>query len=125
MRGELVELRGLCAVLNDEREPEGVDVRAIIARFSEQLVSHFAVEETDGYFGTLVKDCPHLAPRVGALRAEHDEMTRAARVLAKLAEHEGGRRLLAHRFSDLLDKFDAHERAENWLIHEFLLPSEK
>lgn len=95
-----------------------------LEEFTAHLRTHFAAEETNGYFGTLVSDRPSLSGQVDRLRAEHAEMMEALVSIRPSAANDFDACALAIRLGQLLDSFEAHERRENLLIQEFLLRDE-
>jgi hypothetical protein len=123
LRATLSRLRRFSVVTGDERPEDDAELRDLLARFSEQLLEHFAAEEHEEYFGTLIADCPRLADPIARLRTEHREMMGAI-VLLKSLVSSGDRLEFASRLGNLLDQFLAHERAENLLLQEFFLRDE-
>jgi hypothetical protein len=71
------------------------------------------------YFGTLALERPDLALGIGDLRADHTAMLEAIEELSLLAGDETRREELGTKTSKLLERFRAHERAENALLQEF------
>jgi hemerythrin len=100
---------------HDEAEVEGA-----LAEFFNQLLAHFAAEEDEGYFGTLIDDHPGLSIRVEHLMGEHEEMVDAIERLKMLGQRGGCARDLGLGLTTLLDRFEKHERDENALMRTFL-----
>ncbi len=80
---------------------------------------HFEAEEDEGYFGALVEERPELDLPIQRLRAEHRRMSARGAELLALAESSRAPREVASKLRELLDTFDAHERAENQLLQDF------
>jgi CBS domain-containing protein len=114
-------LRDLCAALSGNRASCDSAPAALIAEFEAQLVAHFDVEQAEELFGSLVTHQPHLFKRVEHLQAAHGEMAEALDQLLTFARKGPPGRDLAARLTRFLDRFDAHEHAENALMQEFLL----
>lgn len=120
----VTRLRELCVSLGNGRVPADVDPAGLIEEFEEQLILHLAAEEAEEFFGSLVTEEPRLLGRVASLQTEHGEM---ADVLDHLVEFARGRppdSVVAARLTEFLDRFDAHEQAENALMQEFFLLDE-
>lgn len=119
------ELRDLCRSL-DESEDDGpivADPRALLERFSHELLSHFSAEEKGGYFDTLVAERPQFSQRVARLLDEHDEMRRTTVGLTAAARSLPPHQLAA-RLAELIATFEAHERAEVRLLQDFFSSDE-
>lgn len=101
------------------RQP-GVDLQTVLDEFFDQLLTHFAAEENEGYFGTLIADCPDLSAHVERLMAEHEDMVDVIERLRVLAENPNGARNLGLGLLTLLAQFEGHEHEENMLMRTFL-----
>jgi hemerythrin len=120
----LDRLRDLRTKVGDGRAEPRPDRRQLMQEFREQLCAHFAAEEDDGYFGMLVSASPALSTEVARLRREHEEFLLLVQRLVMLAESDGDREEFAVALSGFLDRFNAHEHAENLLLQEFFLRDE-
>lgn len=119
LMGAAKKLRELCAAV-----PRGaLSWVGPIEEFRARLLAHFAAEETDDFFGSLVRQ-PGLLTRVHRLQAEHADLAFAADCLVTLARTEGRKSDLAARVVRFLDRFEVHEHAENALLRQFLLTDE-
>ncbi len=114
-------LRGLCVALHDGHTPADGDPASLIEEFEAQLLPHFAAEEAEEFFGSLVTDQPSLLKRVELLQDDHIGMAEALDALQNFAESGPTGPDLAVRITQFLDRFDAHEHAENELMQEFFL----
>jgi hypothetical protein len=84
------------------------------------LVAHFAAEEVEEFFGSLVTEEPRLLERVERLHVEHGEMAETLDQLVEFANATPAPRELAAHIAQFLDRFEAHEHAENALMREFI-----
>jgi signal transduction histidine kinase len=124
LRKMVTGLRGMCRALREGRCLPGPESAALIEEFESQLIPHFAAEQAEEYFGSLVTEQPRLLQRVERLQAEHAELAEALDRLIELARSEDGGPELGVRLGQFLDSFEAHEHAENRLMQEFLLLDE-
>lgn len=115
----VLRLRGMCVVLRDGHTPADGDPASLIEEFEAQLLPHFAAEEAEEFFGSLVTDQPSLLKRVERLQDDHVEMAEALDALQKFAESGPSGPELAARITQFLDRLDEHEHAENTLMQEF------
>lgn len=116
----LKSLRAMCTALEArDAVPESA---GLLAQLHADLSGHFAAEEAESYFGTMVQESPSLAPRIGQLKDEHVQMLSALVALGSLADDPmmaaelslGARRLIA--------ELERHERDESLLLGELLSP---
>jgi hypothetical protein len=122
----LRHFRELCESLASERAAPGPDARPLvaIADLLADLSQHFAAEERDAYFGTIVLEQPSLLPRVAVLKAEHGAMLRTIAELGAIAADDHRRSELSAPALRLIARFQAHEHAENELLQEYFLRDE-
>jgi len=120
LRPLVARLREHAADLALGRRSENPDVESLLDEFFDGLLSHFAAEENEGYFGTFIDDHPELSVHVERLMAEHEEMVDAVERLRILGER--GRRSsdLGLGLLSLLARFEGHEHEENALMRAFL-----
>ena len=88
--------------------------------FFDQLLAHFAAEENEGYFGTIISDYPDLSGRVEHLMTEHEDMVDSIERLRALGTRSGARDL-GIGLLELLGQFEGHEEEENLLMRTFML----
>jgi hypothetical protein len=120
--GLVKKLSTMCDALSERPDvapPPELDPAQLIPEWGIDLSRHFAAEEGMRYFGTLVAERPALASAIGDLRADHTAMLEAIERLLQLAPDRERRDELVLGTRDLLDRFRAHERAENQLLREF------
>jgi hypothetical protein len=86
----------------------------------EELLTHFAVEEADVYFGTIAHDRPDLIVAIATLRAEHAVMLSLIERLRELSTDPEHWHDLVAPARVLLSMFETHEHAEARLIEGFL-----
>jgi hypothetical protein len=92
---------------------------SLLDAFRAQLLAHFAIEESEGYFGTLGEERPSLRPGIARLRSEHEDMLRAVSRLLALSEDPSRYPELVEELKSFIDCFNAHESAENDLMQDF------
>ena len=99
----------------DVSGPPSPELLAMAMDFASQLLTHFAVEERDEYFGALAKESPELLEPIADLKREHRDMER---LVSELQAAATAQQFVA-RLSDLLDRFGKHERREAALLENF------
>lgn len=117
------ELRRICVTIRAGSVPD-VDVPELLGRFEEDLLLHFAEEELEETFGSLLTDQPRMLHRVNRLQKEHGDMTDIVTRLVEVASSEGAGIELIARLERLLDWLTVHEHAENTLMQDLLLLDE-
>jgi len=118
-------LDDLCTALASERAALGCDIYplAVIADLLVDLSQHFAAEERDAYFGTIVLEQPSLLPRVVELKAEHDALLRTIAELGTIAADDHRRSELLAPALRMVARLQSHEHAESELLQEYFLVS--
>jgi hypothetical protein len=120
----VAQLRSLCVALCGTHPPADPTPAALVEEFEAHLIVHFAAEEAEEFFGSLVTEEPRLLQRVERLQAEHHDMVQALGHLVDFAQGGPPGPELAVRLGNFLEWFDAHEEAENALMQEFFLLDE-
>jgi hypothetical protein len=120
----VTRLRAVCRALHEGRTLVEPEPAMLIEEFESQLIPHFAAEQAEEYFGSLVTEQPRLLRRVERLQAEHAELAEALERLMEFARSDDRGPGLGGRLGQFLDWFEAHEHAENELMQEFLLLDE-
>jgi hypothetical protein len=115
----VTRLRELCVTLVNDEAAAGFEAAALVERFESQLMRHFAAEEAEEFFGSLLTEEPRLLHAVGRLEAEHGAMADALDELLEFALTRPSGPALAAPMTQFLDRFDTHEHAENALLQEF------
>lgn len=114
----LVRLATLCDELARGVATSSPAAEQLLEKVIAQMAAHFAAEEDEGYFGTLAQSCPELESEISDLCAEHMKFLLTARwLLANVAAC--GEPAFAATLACLLERFNAHERAENRLLQQF------
>ena len=90
----------------------------LLGRLGDQLVTHFAMEEADGYFAEALMHAPQLVARANDLLAQHPKMTHLARDLAGAEPGEAWWQETRERFQAFLRELTRHERGEDQLLQE-------
>ena len=114
-------LRELCVAVRGNHAPVDRAAAALILRFEDLLIPHFAAEEAEEFFGSLVTDRPSLLRRGARLQAEHGEMAEALACLLEFTRTGPPAVELGVRLARFLDWLDGHEHAEDALMQEFVL----
>jgi len=114
------QLRELCVALRDGQGPTPADPAELIEDLECEVIPHFAAEQLEEFFGSLITDDPSLLDRVARLQAEHGELAEAFGRLVKLAECKTPPLALAEGVELLLDRLEAHEQAERTLMQRFV-----
>ena len=119
---ELRELLGEIHRMLAKRLEAVASVSEMLASFGEHVETHFAEEETAGFFDDVVDRAPRLSDRIDALRTEHQQLLATVRRLNEIAGDGDGsadwwQRLEAafHKFSNELMH---HEHTENEILLE-------
>jgi hypothetical protein len=117
-------LRFMCAALEPAREPLALELSpaALLSEFRAALAEHFAAEESEQYFGTVVDEAPDLGPQIDRLKAEHVMMLEAAKLLSDLARDQSRWAQLPAPTRELVAQLERHERAESTLLRELFSP---
>jgi hemerythrin-like domain-containing protein len=120
----LRKLRQMCAALEaGESEPASeLAPLALLVELRRDLGEHFAAEEDEAYFGTVVDEAPSLAPDIAGLKWEHMTMLRAADVLHDLAADRSRWSQLSKPTRELVAQLERHERSESKLLRRFFSP---
>lgn len=108
----------MCSALEAERSvPEAP---RLLEELHAGLSGHFAAEEAESYFGTIVEESPSLAPRIRQLKHEHERMLVALLAMGVLAADPTRATELGRATRLLIGELERHERAESRLIAELL-----
>jgi hypothetical protein len=98
-----------------------VDPGTLLSQLRVDLELHFALEESDAYFGAVLRERPSLSQDVGALRKEHAALLEQLDGLrAMLGEGADAARLRSPTLA-LLEAFRVHEHREGSLLQELVL----
>lgn len=120
----MMRLRKLSDASQQDRTPADPEPAALLEDFEDLLLIHFAAEEAEEFFGSLVTDQPRLLDRLSRLQREHGELAGMADELIEFARREPHLNELSARIECFLDRLDAHEHAENALMQELILLDE-
>jgi hypothetical protein len=120
----LRNLRQMCAALEagDREPPSELTPVVLLVELRRHLGEHFAAEEDEGYFGTVVDEAPGLATDIAGLKWEHMTMLRAADVLCDLAADRSRWPQLPKPTRELVTQLERHEGAESKLLRRFFAP---
>ena len=123
LRGLADRLEGTLVEIAGTGRRCGVDVGALLEEFCHRLFVHFDVEERSGLIEEAARNEPRLGRRFAGLRGEHDELRRRALALVgELGAEDPFDWTAFHlRFVELRSLLDAHEQAENDLVHSAYL----
>lgn len=117
-------LRAMCVALDEAQAPLPPDLapERLLSDLCADLAEHFAAEEADEYFGTVVDEAPALGGQIAGLKSEHVMMLEAAQMLKQLAMDESRWALLPSPTRELVAQFERHERAESTLLRQLFSP---
>ncbi len=121
----LQQIRAMCQALDSGHEqlPDPLQPARLITRLRVELSEHFALEEEQGYFGTVVEEAPALRSAIETLCAEHQVMLRALEELLALVPDRAAWGRLPGPVRELVRQLELHERAEAALLHELFHPT--
>jgi iron-sulfur cluster repair protein YtfE (RIC family) len=119
----LKQLRAMCAALETAEEiPLTVSPPRLLEDLRADLSGHFAAEEAESYFGTIIEEAPPLAPRIDQLKHEHAAMLQALAALCEVAIDVTRALELSQSTRVLIAELERHERAESLLLRELFAP---
>jgi len=125
MGDEHAQLRDMLRLLEAsfaERQASGEQLAELLDRARDRLESHFAHEETGGYFEGIREAAPHLSNRLTALEHEHAQfLSLIDRMRARALSHEAAdvwRKDCDRLFREFRESFLAHEAEEHDLMQE-------
>jgi hypothetical protein len=121
---EAAGLQWLCRALIQGSLPGGFELEKRLEEFEERLLLHFAAEEAEEFFGTLMTDQPSFLQRAAEAEAEHAELLLELDELLDTGQAEAPSRELAVRLLRFLERLDAHEHAEKELLQDLVLLEE-
>lgn len=121
---ESAGLKWLCRALIQGSLPGGLELEKRLEEFEEKLLVHFASEEAEEFFGTLMTDQPSFLQRAAEVEAEHAELLLELDAVLDCAQAESPSRELAARLLRFLERLDAHEHAETELLQDLVLLEE-
>ena len=121
LRHTVADLRRMCAALEDglELKADSRSPPSLLGELQSDLSEHFAMEEAEAYFGTVVAEAPTLDARVAELKVEHVLMLHGVGVLCSIASDRSRWPELPRPTRELLSLIERHERAESQLLGEF------
>lgn len=125
IRDEHAQLRELMIQVRLElaaRKASRARIVAMLTALTDCVLEHFLHEETGGYFAKVLEAAPRLIPRAEGLCQEHPQMATRLEELHRVATGTADAALwwatLEAGFAEFLERFQAHEAAENALIQE-------
>lgn len=118
--------RDMCTALDSEDPDaiEGIKPVQLLADLHADLAQHFAAEEDDAYFGTVVEERPSLLSDVAELKTEHAVMLATVTVLCAIADDKSRWSNLCAPTKRLVEQLQAHEHRETLLLRELFLRDE-
>ncbi len=114
----LRRLRAMAAALERDpaRLPAELSPPELLSELKTELARHFAAEEAEDYFGTVLEEEPNLADDVAALKSEHHTMLTSVDALAASSQTEQRWGELALPTLALIAQLERHEAAETKLL---------
>jgi iron-sulfur cluster repair protein YtfE (RIC family) len=118
----LRDLREMSQVLAQGRAnlPAELGPVALLAALRSELEEHFAMEEAEGYFGTIALERTDLSGAVASLIAEHAKLLEKLGRLEVHARDAAAHPQLATLTLALLEDLAKHERSESSVMAEYL-----
>jgi len=120
----IARLRALSEALRAGQPESGPRAVALLEALETELLFRFAAEKIEEFVGALLTKQPRLLRRSERLEAEHAKIGDAIEQLVRFARRAPASVDLSERITRFLDGLERHERAENALMHEFLLLDE-
>ena len=114
-------LSSIRATLAVRQSSSGV-IAAMFAELAIHVQRHFEHEEEGGYFAEALELAPRLSERADELLAQHPDLAAQLCVLQEYANENDASDLWWQQFQETFDeffhRFQAHEEAENALLHQ-------
>jgi hypothetical protein len=111
--------------LAENVDQANIEARRLLATLSTSLSAYFDAVEANGYFATIVADCPGLGQRVQALCEAREHLQLSVTSARRLAFCTTDAAELGQRIGGVLDGLEAHERSERDLLQRFFLSGGK
>jgi hypothetical protein len=116
-------LKALLAEIDEtlgQRKATVAEATRLLSQLGDQLIGHFALEESGGYFTEAVLYAPHLAERSEMLMGQHYRLSMAARklVVPKGKGSDAWWEETRRRFAGFQQELLLHERSEDSLLQE-------
>jgi hemerythrin len=119
---QLRDMLRLLAASFADRQSTGEQLAELLERSRDQLESHFAHEETGGYFEGIREAAPRLSDRVNELEHEHPQfLALIDQMRSRALSHEATdvwRDECERLFREFRESFLAHEAGEHDLMQE-------
>jgi hypothetical protein len=117
-------VREMCSAIESNALPLRDDLgpESLLSELHGDLTEHFALEEADDYFGTVVDEDPTLSEPIEALKAEHAVMLERLEGLLELAGDALLWAELPLATRGLLGQLEHHERSESALLRQLFFP---
>jgi iron-sulfur cluster repair protein YtfE (RIC family) len=113
-------LRLMCQVLErGDHMPTDLAPDRLLSELHSDLVDHFAAEESEEYFGTVMRDMPALVPQIGGLKWEHMTMLQAVGSLHSASRDRSRWNELPQPTREVIELLEQHERAESHLLRQY------
>lgn len=118
-------LRRVSHELSENMGESTIEARRLLAALSMSLSTYFDTTEANGYFATIVAECPSFLERVRALCEARHELQLSVTTVRRLAFRTVDASELGLRISGVVDGFEAHERSECELLQKFFVAGGK
>jgi len=118
-------LRRISHELSENVDHANIEARRLLATLSTSLSTYFDATEANGYFATIMADCPSLVERVRSLCEARELLQVSVTSVRRLAFRTTDAAELGHRIDGVLDGLEAHERSECELLQRFFLAGGK
>ena len=114
-------LRRISHELSENVDDANIEARRLLATLSTSLSTYFDTTEAQGYFATIVADCPGLLQLVGTLSDARERLKLSVTSARRLAFRTTDAAELGQQIDLVLDGFEEHEHSERDLLQRFFL----
>jgi hypothetical protein len=98
-----------------------VDAAAVLSQLHVDFAMHFALEESDEYFGAVLRERPSMSHELAELKRDHAVLLQELERLRELASGEQRPPEISAAIMRIVTDFRAHERKEADLMQESVL----
>jgi hypothetical protein len=125
LRRTIGGLRRISRELSENVDHANIEARRLLAALSTSLSTYFDATEANGYFATIVADCPGLGDCVRGLCEARGRLQLSVTSVRRLAFRTTDTAELGLRIDGVLEGFEEHERSECELLQRFFLAGGK
>jgi len=118
-------LRRVSHQLSANEGPATIEARRLLAALSTSLSSYFDATEANGYFATILAECPGFVEGVRTLCEARERLQLSVTSVRRLAFRTTDAAELGLRIHGVLEGLEEHERSECELLQRFFLAGGK